>query len=119
MRNSYPLFASEATYEGQRGADSSKRVVILSRSAYLGQQRYAAAAWSGDVRGDWTTFARQIRGGLNFSITGLPYWTTDTGGFFHPRDQYTSPDYNELLTRWYSMERVLPDSAHPRKRHFD
>jgi len=108
VRNSYPLFASEATYEGQRVTDPNKRVVILSRSAYLGQQRYAAAAWSGDISGDWLTFARQIRGGLNFSITGLPYWTTDTGGFFHPRNQYTSPDYNELLTRWFEWSTFCP-----------
>ena len=108
VRNSYPLFASEATYEGQRGTDANKRVVILSRSAYLGQQRYGAAAWSGDISGDWLTFARQIRGGLNFSITGLPYWTTDTGGFFHPRDQYKSADYNELLTRWFEWSTFCP-----------
>ena len=108
VRNSYPLFASEATYEGQRGTDAGKRVVILSRSSYLGQQRYGAAAWSGDISGDWTTFARQIRGGLNFSITGLPYWTTDTGGFFHPRNQYASADYNELLTRWFEWSTFCP-----------
>ncbi|MGA2854309.1 MAG: TIM-barrel domain-containing protein, partial [Verrucomicrobiota bacterium] len=108
VRNAYPLFASEATYEGQRGTDPSKRVVTLSRSSYLGQQRYAAAAWSGDVSGNWLTFARQIRGGLNYSITGLPYWTTDTGGFFHPRDQYKSPDYNELLTRWFEWSTFCP-----------
>ena len=108
MRNSYPLFASEATYDGQRGTDPGKRVVILSRSSYLGQQRYAAAAWSGDISGNWLTFARQIPGGLNYSITGLPYWTTDTGGFFHPRDQYKSPDYNELLTRWFEWSTFCP-----------
>jgi alpha-D-xyloside xylohydrolase len=108
VRNSYPLFASQATYEGQRATDPGKRVVILSRSAYLGQQRYAAAAWSGDINGDWLTFARQIGGGLNFSLTGLPYWTTDTGGFFHPGDQYTSPDYNELLTRWFQWSTFCP-----------
>src|ERR1035437_8789784 len=108
VRNSYPLFASQATYEGQRGTDASKRVVILSRSAYLGQQRFAAAAWSGDISGDWLTFARQLRGGLNFSLTGLPYWTTDTGGFFHPHDQYASPDYNELLTRWFQWSAFCP-----------
>jgi alpha-D-xyloside xylohydrolase len=108
MRNSYPLFASEATYDGQRGTDPGKRVVILSRSSYLGQQRYAAAAWSGDISGNWLTFARQIPGGLNYSITGLPYWTTDTGGFFHPRNQYTSPDYNELLTRWFEWSTFCP-----------
>ena len=108
VRNSYPLFASEATYDGQRGTDPNKRVVILSRSSYLGQQRYGAAAWSGDISGDWLTFSRQIRGGLNFSITGLPYWTTDTGGFFHPRDQYKSEDYNELLTRWFQWSTFCP-----------
>ena len=108
VRNAYPLFAGEATYEGQRGTDSSKRVVILSRSAYLGEQRYGTAVWSGDISGDWLTFARQIRGGLNYSITGLPYWTTDTGGFFHPRNQYTSPDYNELLTRWFEWSAFCP-----------
>ena len=108
VRNSYPLFANQATYEGQRRTDPSKRVVILSRSAYPGQQRYAAAAWSGDISGDWLTFARQIRGGLNFSLTGLPYWTTDTGGFFHPGDQYASPDYNELLTRWFQWSTFCP-----------
>ncbi len=108
VRNSYPLFANQATYEGQRKTDSSKRVVILSRSAYAGQQRYAAAVWSGDVNGDWLAFARQIPAGLNYSITGLPYWTTDTGGFFRPRGQYTSPDYNELLTRWFQWSTFCP-----------
>lgn len=64
--------------------------------------------WSGDIRGDWLTFARQIPAGLNFSITGLPYWTTDTGGFFHPLDQYVSEDYNELLTRWFQWSTFCP-----------
>ncbi|HEX5399637.1 MAG TPA: TIM-barrel domain-containing protein, partial [Verrucomicrobiae bacterium] len=108
VRNSYALFASEATYNGQRGTDSGKRVVILSRNAYLGEQRYATAVWSGDIRGDWTTFARQIPAGLNYSVTGMPYWTTDTGGFFHPRDQYKSADYNELLTRWFEWSTFCP-----------
>jgi alpha-D-xyloside xylohydrolase len=108
VRNSYPLFASQATYEGQRRTDSSKRVTILTRSAYPGEQRYAAAVWSGDISGDWLTFARQIPAGLNYSITGLPYWTTDTGGFFHPHDQYASPDYNELLTRWFQWSTFCP-----------
>jgi alpha-D-xyloside xylohydrolase len=108
VRNSYPLFASQATYEGQRGTDSRKRVVILARSAYPGAQRYATAVWSGDIHGDWMTFARQIPAGLNYSITGLPYWTTDTGGFFHPRDQYSSPAYNELLTRWFQWSTFCP-----------
>jgi alpha-D-xyloside xylohydrolase len=108
VRNAYPHFASQATYEGQRDTDSSKRVVILSRNAYLGEQRYGTAAWSGDIHGDWVSFARQIPAGLNYSITGLPYWTTDTAGFFHPRNQYTSPDYNELLTLWFEWSTFCP-----------
>ncbi len=108
VRNAYPLFANRATYEGQRATDTSKRVVILSRSSYPGQQRYGAAVWSGDVKGDWTTFRRQIPAGLNYSITGQPYWTTDTAGFFHPSDQHTSPDYNELLTRWFQWSTFCP-----------
>lgn len=108
VRNAYPLFASEAAYVGQRSMKSGKRVVILTRSAYPGEQRYAAAVWSGDIRGDWLTFARQIPAGLNYSITGLPYWTTDTGGFFHPSDQYQSPAYNELLTRWFQWSTFCP-----------
>lgn len=108
VRNAYALFASEAAYDGWRRTGSRKRVVILSRNAYLGEQRYATAVWSGDIHGDWLTFARQIRAGLNFSITGIPYWTTDCGGFFRPRDQYTSPDYNELLTRWFEWSAFCP-----------
>ena len=104
----YPLFASQSLYEGQRAADPNKRVVILTRSAFPGQQRYGAAAWSGDINGNWETFKRQIPAGLNFCLTGQPYWTTDCGGFFHPRDQYTSADYNELLTRWFQWSTFCP-----------
>ncbi len=108
VTSAYPLFASRSLYEGQRATDPNKRVVILSRSAFPGQQRYAAAAWSGDVNGNWETFQRQIPAGLNFCLTGLPYWTTDGGGFFHPKDQYTSADYNELLTRWFQWSTFCP-----------
>lgn len=108
VRNAYPLFASQATYEGQRAADATKRVTILSRSGYPGQQRYGAAVWSGDVNGDWPTLRKQIAAGLNYSITGLPYWTTDTGGFFRPSNQYTSSDYNEVLTRWFQWSTFSP-----------
>ncbi|MDP9173220.1 MAG: glycoside hydrolase family 31 protein [Planctomycetota bacterium] len=106
--NAYPLFASQASYEGQRGATSDKRVCILTRSAYPGEQRYAAAVWSGDINGDWITFKRQLACGLNLSVTGLPYWTTDCAGFFHPKDQYASPDYNELLVRWFQFSTFSP-----------
>jgi alpha-D-xyloside xylohydrolase len=106
--SAYPLFASQSLYEGQRAADPNKRVCILTRSAFPGQQRYAAGAWSGDINGNWETFKRQIPAGLNYCLTGLPYWTTDCGGFFHPRDQYKSADYDELLARWFQWSTFCP-----------
>lgn len=108
-RLTYPLFVSKAVYEGQRQTNPDKRVCILTRSAFLGQQKYGVINWSGDVGGDWDTFKRQIVAGLNYTITGLPYWTTDIGGFFRPgRSQYTDVKYQELLTRWYQWGALSP-----------
>jgi len=107
-RNAYPLFHSQCLYEGQRAADPGKRVCNLTRSAYLGQQRYGTIAWSGDITGDWITFRRQIPAGLNLCMAGIPYWTTDCGGFFRPSDQYQSPDYNELQARWFEWSTFCP-----------
>jgi alpha-D-xyloside xylohydrolase len=101
-RLTYPLFVSQAVYEGQRHTTSEKRVCILTRSAFLGQQKYGTINWSGDIGGTWKSYKRQIVAGLNYTITGLPYWTTDIGGFFRPGPaQYTDENYRELLTRWY------------------
>jgi len=108
ITSAYPLFASRSLYEGQRSTSEKKRVCILTRSAWAGSQRYAAASWSGDINGTWDAFRRQIPAGLNFCLTGIPYWTTDCGGFFHPKDQYASPDYNELLTRWFQWSAFCP-----------
>ncbi|HLO59151.1 MAG TPA: TIM-barrel domain-containing protein [Bacteroidales bacterium] len=108
-RLTYPLMVSQAVYEGQRSATSEKRVCILTRSAFSGQQRYGIINWSGDIGGTWDAFKRQIVAGLNFSITGLPYWTTDIGGFFRPgSSQYTDEKYHELLTRWYQWGAFNP-----------
>jgi alpha-D-xyloside xylohydrolase len=108
-RLTYPLFVSEAVYEGQRKTTSDKRVCILTRSAFLGQQRYGIINWSGDIGGTWDTYKRQIVAGLNYTITGLPYWTTDIGGFFRPgRSQYTDEKYQELLIRWYQWGTFNP-----------
>lgn len=105
----YPLMVSQAVYEGQREASSDKRVCILTRSAFSGQQRYGVINWSGDIGGTWDVFRNQIVAGLNFTITGLPYWTTDIGGFFRPgRSQYTDEKYHELLTRWYQWGAFSP-----------
>jgi len=99
--NAYPLMHTTGVAEGQLAESTAKRVVILTRSAYPGQQRTGAITWSGDTRGNWKVFARQIPAGLNFSVTGIPYWNTDIGGFFggDPKD----PGYAELFTRWFQF----------------
>ena len=109
MRLVYPLFVNKTVYEGQSKDAPDKRIFILTRSAFLGQQRYAAAVWSGDIGNDWETLRRQIPAGLNFVITGQPYWTTDTGGFFRPgKDQYTDPGYHERFLRWFQYSTFTP-----------
>ena len=108
-RLTYPLMVSKAVYEGQREATNDKRVCILTRSAFSGQQRYGVINWSGDIGGDWDTYRRQIVAGLNFTISGLPYWTTDIGGFFRPgHSQYTDEKFHELLTRWFQWSVFNP-----------
>jgi len=108
-RLTYPLMVSRAVYEGQREATSDKRVCILTRSAFSGQQRYGIINWSGDIGGTWDIFKNQIVAGLNYTITGFPYWTTDIGGFFRPgNSQYTDEKYHELLTRWYQWGTFNP-----------
>ena len=104
--NLYPLMTTTGVYEGQRGATDRKRVFILSRSAFAGIQRNAVTAWSGDVLSDFETLKRQIPAGLNFSISGVPYWTTDIGGFFigNPDD----PAYRELFVRWFEYGTFCP-----------
>ncbi|NMB33386.1 MAG: DUF5110 domain-containing protein [Clostridium sp.] len=105
----YPLMVSQSVYEGQRNATDEKRVCILTRSAFSGQQRYGVINWSGDVGSSWDEYKRQIIAGLNFTITGLPYWTTDIGGFFRPGvSQYTDKSYHEILTRWFQWGTFNP-----------
>ena len=108
VRDAFPLFETSAVYQGQRATTEDKRVVILTRSAYTGEQRNGTIAWSGDISGNWETFRRQIPAGLNFAMSGFPYWTTDIGGFFRPTDQYTSPEYHDLLIRWFQFGAFCP-----------
>ena len=97
--NVYPLLDTQAVYQGQRSASDKKRVFILSRSAFAGSQRNAVTAWSGDINSDWFSFRRQIPAGLNFSLSGIPYWTTDIGGFVFGSP--TDPAFRELFVRWF------------------
>ena len=100
--NAYPLEHTQGIYENWRSlGPSGKRVYVLSRSSYAGQQRYAAGSWSGDINATFQVFAAQIPGGLSFAITGMPYWTTDIGG-------YTGTPTEELFTRWFQYGGFCP-----------
>ena len=107
--NTYPLMTTAAVYEGQRKSTSDKRVYILTRSAFAGQQRNAATTWSGDIAASWDVFRKQIPAGLNFCFTGIPYWTTDIGAFFVRVPGGSGNDmYRELFTRWYQYGAFCP-----------
>ena len=103
VRNAFPLVSVGGVYDHQRQEASDKRVFILTRSAFAGQQRYAAQAWSGDVVSDWDVLRNQIPAALNISLTGIPYWNSDIGGFFSDRkfpEGVKDPAFHELYVRW-------------------
>ncbi len=81
---------------------------LLTRSAFLGQQRNSAATWSGDVYSNFWALKRQVPAGLNFSISGIPYWTTDIGGYGYPNGSTTDPKYQEVYTRWFEYGTFCP-----------
>ena len=84
VRNAYPLMSVGGVYDHQRAVSSDKRVFILTRSGFVGQQRYGANVWTGDVGSSWETLRNQVPAGLNFSLCGMPHWNHDIGGFFLP-----------------------------------
>jgi alpha-D-xyloside xylohydrolase len=118
--NAYSLEHSRGIYEGQRLTTEDKRVVNLTRSAYAGQHRYATITWSGDTAANWQTLRRQIPAGLNFTITGAPYWTFDIGAFFVARKPdlwfwngdydggVADQGYRELYVRWFQAGAFMP-----------
>jgi len=110
--NSYPLLHTTAVYEGLR-AMGDTRAFILTRSAFAGQQRNASATWSGDVPSRWQDLRRQISAGVNFSMSGIPNWTFDIGGFALEK-RYLQPtaadlaEWRELNTRWFQFGALVP-----------
>ncbi len=112
--NTYSLMNAKGIYEGQRQSNPDQRVFILTRSAFAGQQRYAAATWSGDVATRWYDLKAQVSAGLNFCLSGLPYWTTDIGGFaVEPRyernvKEADLEEWRELHTRWFQFGAFCP-----------
>lgn len=112
--NTYSLELLKDFHQRLRAVDNERRVFILTRSAFASQQRYATAVWSGDVSASWENMHKQLVAGLNLSMSGIPYWTSDTGGFFvterdakYP-DGLKSNDYKELYSRWFQFSAFKP-----------
>ena len=120
--NAYALVNADAIYNGQRGVEPDKRVFLLTRSGFAGLQRYSTATWSGDIATRWEDMKAQISAGLNFAISGIPYWTMDIGGFC-VEDRYVAgqveynktgrenadyKEWRELNTRWYQFGAFCP-----------
>jgi alpha-D-xyloside xylohydrolase len=99
-RDNASLFADGMAAAGE------EQTVLLSRSAWAGSQRFGAAVWSGDIPATWESLRKQVRAGLSIAISGIPWWTTDIGGFHggDPRD----PAYQELVVRWFQYGAFCP-----------
>ena len=116
VRNAYPLVSVGGVSDHQRALTQDKRVIILTRSGFLGQQRYGSNVWSGDVQSSWDMFRKQITAGLNFSLTGMPHWNSDLGGFFAgsyntswgDNSATRNPMYQELYVRWLQFGVFCP-----------
>ena len=116
VRNAYPLLGVEGVYNNHRKYSDKKRVFILTRSAFAGQQRTGANVWSGDTGSSWSTLRNQVSAGLNFSLTGNPNYNHDLGGFFAsaygPRTGencgMNNPLFRELYVRWLQQGIFLP-----------
>lgn len=111
-KNTYSLMHNTGIAEHQKAADRTKRVVILTRSGFVGQQRLGSNTWSGDVQSTWETLASHIPAALNFTVMGIPNWNSDIGGFFawrwHDRGGIKSPEFQELYTRWNQFGAFSP-----------
>jgi len=131
--NLYALYHARGIYENQRKENDGRRVLNLTRSGYVGSQRYGAVLWSGDISARWDVMKKQIAEGLNMAASGYPWWTLDIGGFFvvHKnwqgrgcgcngdpspkwfwRGDYEQgvrdPGYRELYVRWLQFGCFLP-----------
>ncbi|SDZ73442.1 alpha-D-xyloside xylohydrolase [Arachidicoccus rhizosphaerae] len=111
--NAFALAQDKTFYTEQRKADPNKRVFILTRSATGGAQHYAASTWSGDIGATWQEMHRQIATGISFSMTGIPYWSMDIGGFaVESKYQHLTPAlkaaWQELQTRWFQFGTFSP-----------
>jgi alpha-D-xyloside xylohydrolase len=120
--NAYALMNAEAIYDGQRRVNPNQRVFLLTRSGFAGLQRYSTATWSGDIGTRWEDMRAQITAGLNYSLSGLPFWGMDLGGF-SVENRYVAAqklfdrtgeenadlkEWRELQTRWNELGCFVP-----------
>ncbi len=109
--NAYSLVNADAIYNGQRRVEPDRRVFLLTRSGFAGLQRYSTATWSGDIGTSWTDMRMQMAAGLNYSMSGIPFWGMDIGGFsvmskFY--DAKNTEEWRELQTRWHQFGTFVP-----------
>ena len=115
QRNAFPLETVRGIYQSQRKDDRGKRIFIMTRSSYAGQQHYGSNMWSGDVNSSWDMLRKQVPAGLSFSLTGNPNFNTDIGGFFcgsyntqGPASAPRNPQFQELYVRWMQYGLFCP-----------
>ena len=115
LRNAFPLETVRGIYQSQRKDDRGKRVFIMTRSAFAGQQHYGSNMWSGDVASSWEMLRNQIPCGLSFTLTGNPNFNTDIGGFFcgsyntkGAGSAPKNPQFQELYVRWMQYGLFCP-----------
>jgi len=115
LRNAFPLETVRGVYEAQRKESSDKRVFIMTRSSFAGQQHYGSNMWSGDVASSWDMLRKQVPAGLNYTLTGNPNFNTDIGGFFcnsyntrGPGSAPRNPQFQELYVRWMQYGLFCP-----------
>ena len=113
--NAYGLMNAKGIYEGQRSTNNNDRVFLLTRSGFAGSQKYGAAIWSGDIGTRWEDMKAQISAGLNYAISGNPYWTMDDGGFCVEKryekaaeGSEDQKEWRELNVRWNQFGAFVP-----------
>ncbi len=103
--NIYPLMYAKAFFDGMK-AEGQENIINLLRCAWAGSQRYGALVWSGDIKSSFPSMKNQLAAGLNMAIAGIPWWTTDIGGFFGAN--INDPAFHELLIRWFQYGCFCP-----------
>lgn len=106
VSNLYPKFYTQAFFDGQMAMGKEGNILNLVRCGWAGSQKYASLIWSGDIQSTFESLRDQLSAGLNMGLAGIPWWTSDIGGFM--TDDCTTPEFKELLLRWYELAVFSP-----------